>query len=150
MKESLQERINKSMGSARVSMVPEPREPRQKKVKEVEVAVDLQEVTDKPLVRAKILKLSKEIYELGLIERDAKVSKEPLVKALKRLLTEEGIDAERFMADELQILSYEIPRSTISVELLMEKGVLPHIIKACTVTNKSSALKISLPGEKDE
>ena len=149
VKRSLQERMREATKGSRASLFPsEPKKP--KKVKEPEIVPDLRDLVSSHIVRTKILRLSQKIYEWGVAEREAKAGRKPLVEALKILLESEGIDAEKFMADELRVSMYDVSRSRIDRDKLLAHNVSPKVIAACTERKASKAIRVGLANEKEE
>ncbi len=145
-KKSLADKLNSIAKKSRASLLPEER----KEKKEPEVVPDLREVVSSAPVRLKILRLTEAIHSWGVEEREAKKEKKRFVDQLKELFKDNGIDDPKFMAGELRVLQYEVPRSSINMQKLLEHNVSPKVIAACTDTRKSLTLKISLPGESEE
>lgn len=86
--------------------------------------------------------------ELGEQERAARKEKDLLSAQIKALCAKLG--ADKLRVGEARVAYYNVPRSSIKVNLLLEHGILPSVIAACTKTTDNWTLRISRAGEADD
>ncbi len=146
MKESLQDRLNKSVSSAAPSLTPKGREEKPKY--EAEVLPDMQEVITNPATRLKLLRLVEESASYAAEQRKINAKRKPIQEAIKLEL---GSTPVKFMCDENRVVYYKIPRKKLSAQKLMTLcGVTPAQIMMCTEISDSWNLKITPPGESND
>lgn len=143
MKQSLQDRLKK-IGSDGPSMDIQPKE---KPKHEAEVLPEMQEVISDPKVRLQLIRLVNEDAELSVEERMIKGQRKPLKEKIKTLL---GFAPTKFMCDGNRVVAFNSPRKSVDPRLLLQAGVLPSVIAACTVVKDSYSLKITPPGGEDD
>lgn len=143
VKASLDKRLQTALKQQNVSMLP-PDKP-----KKTTPAKDMREVITSPVVRAKILSITKRLYEHKAEEKLAKQQAESYSLALKELLTDEGFKAGAFVADTLKVTRYAMTHSTINVKKLLACGVSARIIGECTDVKYSDSLRVSYIQEEE-
>lgn len=147
-KPSLDERLKTSVGkSAHASMVPNFH-PTPPPPKEVEYIPELSELVEDKADRLKLVRAIDEMAAWKKQEREAKSATKPLTAIIKNLLGKHGV--AKCICDGHMVNYYNAPRSTLSRELLMEHGVSPQILEACTVVKDSFTLRVSEPGDEPE
>lgn len=116
--------------------------------KDEEIIPSLDDLGLSPAKRAEFADLVRQHLELGQQERAAKKTKEVLSARIKAFCSQLG--AERLLVDSAKVAYYNVPRSAIKANLLLEHGVSPKTIADCTKTTDNWTLRITAAGEPDD
>lgn len=81
-------------------------------------------------------------------ERKAKAQKAPVADSIKSVCQDYGLT--KITCDGNKVTYYPTKRSTISRQLLLDKGVSLKTINDCTVTSDSYGVRVTPPGSDDE
>ena len=146
LKASIKEVAGQAAAAA-PSMVPEkilPAPPEKEEEQIPEVKDLIQDVG----LRLKLKRLIHRERELAAQEKAAAKEREPLSKAIKEIMGNQGIAKVR--CDEFLASYFVVPRSTIKADLLLSQGVTPAQISKATVTTESFTLRITKEKESEE
>ena len=143
---SLKERMGQAVKSSAPSMNPFDTPPPTVK-KEAEVLPDMREVIEDAGMRRALVPLIEQNAELASEERLIRKQRKPLQDGIKKLL---GNNYTRFMCGLTRVVYYQVPRESLSRQKLLEAGVSPKILAACTVTSYSATLKITPSGDGED
>ena len=145
-KSTLDDRIKAAIAPAtNISMVPEhkvaPPPPKGEEFPDVSTLISDNEE------RGTLEALVAEYSRLGAIEKQAADQKKPLNSRIKDLIGSYGI--ARATVCDMHLSYFNAPRRTISRELLLEHGIKPSIIEACTEVKDSFTLRIAAIKERE-
>lgn len=146
-KSSLDARIKDQVGKAHApSMVPDFTPP--PPPKEEEIVPDIRELVDNTADRLALLRLVEQQTAWAQQESEAKKQRRPLTESIKRILGKYEIG--RAMCDGMLINYYNSPRSSLSREMLLSKGISPQVLEACTIVKDSYTLRITGAGDEGD
>lgn len=86
--------------------------------------------------------------EYSAAERLARNKKAPVADSIKSICNDYSL--ARITCDRNRVSYYRMSRSVIVAQLLADQGVSPAIIKACTITTESWAVRVTPPGDEEE
>lgn len=144
LQERLDAEIKKTVGPS-PSLIPRGLQPNSEPI---EVVPDLREVAATPTLQMQIQRLVAESVECQLTEKRARDARKPITAKLKTLI--ESCSAPKFMVDGHTVTVFPTTRSTLSAQKLLDAGIQPHVISACTTQKTSYSLKITIPGSTDD
>ena len=139
---TLEDRLKASIGKTSApSLIPTKLEPK----KESEKLPEMQEVITDQKARRKLVPLLDMIAVCNSQKRDIDRELKPYVSEAKGILGEYG--TAKFMCGMSRVAYYPTPRTSISAKKLLEHGVSPAIVTACSETKLSWNLRVTPPGE---
>ncbi len=115
---------------------------------EPEYVPDIQEMGLDKRTLSQLSNLIIQHGELGYEKRKLEKERDKLTPEIKAILGEYQIG--KCLCGEYRVAYFNVPRTSLSKELLLENGVPPAVIAACTVTKDVYTLKITPQGEKEE
>lgn len=86
--------------------------------------------------------------QYGAAERAAKHQKKPVAESIKSICVDYGLT--KVVCDGNKLSYYKTVRSSINEQMLLDAGVSPTIIKACTIKTDSWQARITPPGEEED
>ena len=137
---TLKEKMNSQTASHAPSMHPAPYTP-PPTYKKPEVLPSIREYIEDRKQLNQLKAMVEQHSTLGIQIRDLTKAKDSLTAAIKYMFGE--LEIEKAMVDEYCVTYYDIARSSIKGELLLDHGIAPAVIQACTVTTHSPALRIT-------
>jgi len=141
--DSLHDRLRKATQKSKPSIVPTAPPP--PPPKEEEVVPELRELIDDPKAQRAMIQMTEEYLAWGAQEKDAKEHKDALSAKIKMIVGDYGIS--KVMVGVNKVNYFNQQRKTIKAELLLQHGVGPQVIEACTKTTDSYTLRITAPDE---
>lgn len=115
--------------------------------KEDVVVPDVRDFISDNKTRLKLLRLVEESNAWGIQEKAARKAREPITQQIKEIMGEYEIG--KAMCGSLMLTYFTSPRRSLSREKLLEHGISPQILDACTITKDTYTLRIVEPGESD-
>lgn len=147
-KPSLKDRLSKVAASASVDMNPLSRKKFTPPPPKEEDIPDMRDVIGSTADQSSLIRLVGEHAAIGQQERLLKGQKEPLTDRIKDILGRNK--ATKLKVDTYRVNYYSAPRTSIKKELLLEAGVAPDIIAACTVSTETYTLRVTEIKEGEE
>ena len=116
--------------------------------KEEEIVPDMADVIADRKERKAVSNLVAQYFLFHAQEKEAAQGKKVVTDQLKKIMGSYGIGL--MAVDNNRVNYYQQERSSIKSDLLLDHGVAPSIIEACTKTTTSYGLKITAPGKDEE
>ena len=115
--------------------------------KEEEIVPDLTELISDKGEQKSIRQLVSQYLGWAQQSKEAEREKKSISTKLKTFVGNYGI--ARMLVDGNNVSYFNAARSTIKAELLLQHGISPQVIEACTVTTDAYTLRIT-PPRRDE
>ena len=106
-----------------------------------ETVPDIRELGLTQTATANLAELILQHGELGIQKRDLEKQRKALTPQIKTILGQYQIG--KLTCGDFRVSYHNSPRNHLSTELLLEHGVSPEVIKACTVVKDCYTLKVA-------